>query len=183
MIGLIIGISAVFFLLYLGKNKRKKIEELPDGGATKSDSKAKANSLIQKPFIKWVLWIVVIWLLIGWFFNFPSYNPKAAFWEGISKIQAGQEQARQNQAEEGITFAPGETKKVIKLEPGKWTEWIITPTETTYRVDGPKDLLLRFIDGTIVENKSPCYVGIKRGIFKLTANSFGEAIIVVEKKY
>jgi len=102
------------------------------------------------------------------FFDSPGYDPTQV--------------SQQNQVEEGITFAPGETKKVIQLEPGKWTRWIITPLETSYRVDGPKDLLLRFIDGTVVENKSPSYVGVKRGIFKLTANSFGEVIVVVENR-
>ncbi|OGZ02892.1 MAG: hypothetical protein A2430_02315 [Candidatus Liptonbacteria bacterium RIFOXYC1_FULL_36_8] len=125
------------------------------------------------------------------FFDSPGYDPKYGIQlkpvgqEVVKEAENRQKQtqvSQQNQVEEGITFAPGETKKVIQLEPGKWTRWIITPLETSYRVDGPKDLLLRFIDGTVVENKSPSYVGVKRGIFKLTANSFGEVIVVVENR-
>ena len=69
-----------------------------------------------------ILVLIGLCLSAGWFSNFSSFYQKKLI-------------GQQTQAEESITFAPGEIKKEIQLTPGKWTSWIKMPTTRwTYRL-------------------------------------------------
>jgi hypothetical protein len=104
---------------------------------------------------------------------------------GIESVQlpaiCREVQAAPAPAEESpITFAPGETQKVITLVPNQWSPWIVTPPETKYRTDTPSGTLVRFVDGETVRDMPFRYFGIKRGVFKLKSPLVGEAVVTIE---
>ena len=133
MIGLAIGTGVVFFLLYLGKSKRKKTEELSDSKKViESDSKkTKAFSLIQKPFVKWVLWIVAIWFLGCWFFDLPSYDPKTLKNKLVEAAENRQKEEQQlsncERLRRSMLSNGWIIYKEITVTPEKATEWIERP--------------------------------------------------------
>ncbi|MFA5173183.1 MAG: hypothetical protein WC435_02180 [Candidatus Paceibacterota bacterium] len=124
--------------------------------------------------------IALIWIVAAWFFDWPM-NPKVAMkeWEK----NAAQSRASSTTFNSGrcITFFPGETRKVIKLKPGEWSEWVKVPPGAEYRISSSCDVKINFWDGEIINDSPENFVWTKprQAIFRILSEKDGESIIVV----
>ncbi len=83
-------------------------------------------------------------------------------------------------------------KTTYHLEAGKWSDWIITPAESKYRIDTSVPVEVCFIDNpecdekltfTVYpsEYKKPTWFGLRRGIFKLWASEPARVTVTIER--
>jgi len=129
MLLILIGVVLLYIIIIsYSSQKTEKSKKI-----TKESEKKKQYVLLeffQKNIpIKFLAWVVMIWLVIVWFWDLP-FNPKTAIKEDIpnrisSMIPITKNTNKFNVAV--ITFANGENQKQIKYHPGQWTPWIEYP--------------------------------------------------------
>ncbi len=81
-------------------------------------------------------------------------------------------------------FPDGVNQKEFVLQPNEWSEWIATPSASTYRIStGNKPIKICFVDGkcTPYEKQETKYLGIKRGIFRIFSNEEIKVIVTIER--
>lgn len=82
------------------------------------------------------------------------------------------------------------TDKSYYLEAGEWSDWIITPAGSKYRIDTSVPVEVCFIDNpecdkalTVYpsEYKKPTWFGIRRGIFRVWSSEPASITVSIER--
>lgn len=185
LVFLLLPILLIFYLTKKGNKKPEKRvgnEERERKPIFSGFFKSKETENIRN-WIWFFAKIALIWIVAAWFFDWPM-NPKIAMKEWAKNTAQRRAGSSTFNSGKCITFAPGETRKIIKLKAGEWSEWVSIPPNTDWRFDSSSQTKVCFSDGVIIEDAPDKFTdfGLRKAIFKFLSQKGGEEIIIISPR-